>query len=71
MIGWFNRSTIMFALGATGFIHELIRGGAERPFLLALCGALMGLPFMLAADSRMRQEKGSEEEEVERWTHLP
>ena len=58
----------MFTLGATGFLHELIRGGAERPFLLALCGALMGLPFMLAADQRMRHDK---EDEVERWSHLP
>lgn len=59
----------MFALGATGFLHELLRGGAERPFLLALSGALMGLPFVLAADSRI--SRGSQQEEVERWTHLP
>lgn len=65
-----NRSTLMFVLGATGFLHELIVGGAERPFLLALSGALMGLPFVLAADSRLRQGK-EEEEGEERWTHLP
>ena len=72
----------MFALGATGFLHELIRGGAERPFLLALSGALMGLPFVLAADQRFgstrepREEAGSsrepeDSEEEERWSHLP
>jgi hypothetical protein len=40
----------MFGLGAIGFLHELLRDGAERPYFLALCGALMGLPFVLAAD---------------------
>jgi hypothetical protein len=45
----------MFALGAGGFLHELIVQQGERPFLLALCGALMGLPFVLAADRKDRQ----------------
>jgi hypothetical protein len=40
----------MFVLGATGFLHELLLTQAERPFVLALCGALMGLPFVIAAD---------------------
>ena len=70
MTGWFSRDTIMFALGATGFLHELILGGAERPFMLALCGALMGLPFVLAADSKLRQGR-TEREDGDRWSHLP
>jgi hypothetical protein len=40
----------MFCLGAVGFLHELLISNAERPFLLALSGALMGLPFVIAAD---------------------
>lgn len=64
-----HRGTIMFVLGATGFIHELVLGSAERPFLLTLCGALMGLPFVLAADGKMRQ--GKDEGEDDRWSHLP
>lgn len=59
----------MFVLGASGFLHELIRGGAERPFILALSGALMGLPFVLAADTKWGWRE--KEEEDERWTHLP
>lgn len=61
----------MFLLGATGFLHELLREGTERPFLLALSGALMGLPFVLAADGHVRRNREVEEEEEERWSHLP
>lgn len=62
----------MFTLGATGFLHELIRGGAERPFLLALSGALMGLPFVLAADQRFGSSRETDpDQEEERWSHLP
>jgi hypothetical protein len=60
----------MFTLGAIGFLHELLVSEAERPFLLALCGAMMGLPFVLSADSRIRQSDGIEEEDS-RWSHLP
>ena len=70
MVRLVNRSTIMFVLGAIGFLHELILGAAERPFLLALCGALMGLPFVLAADERVRQSREKESEDT-RWSHLP
>jgi hypothetical protein len=59
----------MFGLGAFGFLHELILGGAERPFLLALSGALMGLPFVLAADGKVRGP--DEPQEEDRWSHLP
>ena len=37
---------------AIGFLHELLSEHAERPFLLTLCGALMGLPFVLGYDSK-------------------
>jgi hypothetical protein len=59
----------MFAIGAAGFLHELVLRSAERPFLLALSGALMGLPFVLSADGRLRQ--GKDEEEDDPWSHLP
>jgi hypothetical protein len=63
----FNRSTIMFAAGLAGFLHELLLRSAERPYLLALCGALMGLPFVLKADEQI---KGSGKDD-DKWSHLP
>jgi hypothetical protein len=61
---------LMFVLGAGGFVHELLRDGPERPFILALCGALMGLPFVLAADNyRVRKANGHDDDD--RWSHLP
>lgn len=63
----------MFVLGATGFLHELFSNGAERPFILALSGALMGLPFVLAADKLVSPPptEDSADEKAERWSHLP
>ncbi len=66
----------MFAIGAGGFLHELVISQAERPFLLALCGALMGLPFVLQADGKMRQQSedrrtSDRDGEDDRWSHLP
>jgi hypothetical protein len=39
---------------------------AERPYLLALCGALMGLPFVLRADEKLGSGKDDD-----KWSHLP
>jgi hypothetical protein len=43
----------MFLLGATGFIHELVASGVERPMILTASLALMGLPFVLGADRKI------------------
>ncbi len=56
----FTRDALMFTIGAIGFFHELIVSQAERPFILALSGALMGLPFVLSADSKLRKEEDEE-----------
>ncbi len=55
-----NWQNIMRLLGAAGFLHELFLGsGPERPFMLSLCGVLMGLPFFINADQRAGREGGS------------
>jgi membrane-bound ClpP family serine protease len=47
------RDVLMFLLGATGFIHELVASGVERPMILTASLALMGLPFVLGADRKI------------------
>ena len=42
-----NRDLVMFTLGAGGFLHEIFWQKVERPSVLILCAALMGLPFVL------------------------
>jgi len=55
-----TRDSVLFTLGAGGFIHEVFFGGSmERPFLLALCGALMGLPLVLRAEEQARRNGDS------------
>lgn len=43
---------MLFAIGAIGFAHELLSDGPERPTILFLCGALMGLPAFIRKDEK-------------------
>lgn len=45
-----SRDLILFAVGLSGIVHETITSGAERPALLGLFGAMVGLPLFLRAD---------------------
>lgn len=67
-----THQSAMFVVGATGFLHDVFWHGTERPFMLALSGALMGLPFVLAADKVITRTTREEEKEdlAERWSHL-
>lgn len=57
----------MFALGAVGFLHEILVHGPERPFLLMGCLALMGFPLVLTGDGiRMKKNgKAADKEDPE------
>lgn len=37
------RDVVLFVLGAIAFVHELLSGSPERPYLLALSGVMMGV----------------------------
>ena len=72
----FNRSTISFAvnetLGVLIVLHEMVLTDGERLYFLVLAGALMGLPFVLAADQRIGSSREpNPEPEEDRWSHLP
>jgi hypothetical protein len=56
-----SRDTILFAAGLVGFTHEVVFGTvSERPTLLLVCAAMMGLPVFLRADEKRQddQERG-------------
>lgn len=48
------RDLILFFAGLGGVAHETLIGSADRPTLLLLFGAMMGLPIFLRADERRR-----------------
>ena len=48
-----TRDVVLFVAGLLGILHELlIHVGPERPYLLAVLAAMMGLPLFLRADER-------------------
>jgi hypothetical protein len=50
---WYSRITrdiILFTGGLLGVAHETLLGSAERPFLLAIFGGMMGMPVFLRRD---------------------
>lgn len=51
-----TRDALLFALGALGFLHELFftMGETERPFILTISAAMMGLPLILRAEDRLK-----------------
>ena len=52
-----TRDIILFFAGLAGVLHETVLRSAERPTLLILFAAMMGLPIVLNADQR-RNGKG-------------
>jgi len=57
------REVIMFTVGALAFLNEVFIGGQERPFIIAACLALMGLPFVLRGEETIRAVQQHQEEE--------
>lgn len=48
------RDVLLFFGGMAGFAHETVIQAGERPSLLILCAAMMGLPAFLRADEQRR-----------------
>lgn len=47
-----TRDTTLFVMGLLGVIHETLVGEADRPTLLLVFVAMMGLPAFLSADRK-------------------
>lgn len=58
------RDMALFVLGAIGFVHELISTGSERPQILILTAAMMGLPVIIRGDEKRQEAKPSENKET-------
>lgn len=46
------RDILMFLIGASGVAYEALVMKTERPTLLLLYGALMGLPYIMNRDEK-------------------
>ncbi len=54
----FPRDVILFTFGLLGIGYETLAQGAERPTLLLLFAAMVGLPVFLKGDEKAQQQKG-------------
>lgn len=49
-----SRDSIIFALGVAGIIYETTVGNGERPSLIVLFAACLGLPAFLHSDAQLK-----------------
>jgi hypothetical protein len=61
-----SRDTILFAVGLLGIAYETLVEGGDKPTLLVLFGAMVGLPAFLRTD-----EKAKAKAEAEAAAHPP
>ena len=52
------RSVALFTVGIGGVIYEIVVDHTERPTLLILLGAMVGLPAFLKTDEKRRSNGG-------------
>jgi hypothetical protein len=48
------RSAALFVVGLSAFVYEVISNQGERPTILILAAAMMGLPAFIGMDERRR-----------------
>jgi hypothetical protein len=46
------RSAVLFTAGLAGVLHETLWSASERPTLLIMFAAMLGLPLFLKADAK-------------------
>lgn len=55
------QKSVLFVVGLLGVAHETLIGESERPTLLLLFAAMVGLPAFLAKDEKDSKDKKDEE----------
>lgn len=58
-----TRDGILFFAGLLGVVHETLIAKTDRPTLLLLFAAMMGLPAFLNKDEKEQKKSGSANEE--------
>lgn len=58
--GAITRDSVLFAAGLIGVFYETVFDKADRPTLLLMFGAMMGLPAFLRTDD---QDKGKDDKD--------
>ena len=66
-----SRDTILFLVGLAGICYETLAQGGDRPTLLILFGAMVGLPAFLSSDKRDPEPKPDAKPAVEPPTPTP
>lgn len=61
----FSRDAVLFTAGLAGIAHETVVGNADRPTLLFVFAAMVGLPAFLRSDERTQDREPPEEDEPE------
>lgn len=58
--GWIKslRDLLIFIGGLFGFAHEVFYGTTDRPFLLILCGVMMGIPGLIRLEELRKLGNG-------------
>lgn len=51
------RDTVLFVVGLLGVAHETLIGKADRPTLLLLFAAMIGLPAFISKDKKEEDAK--------------
>jgi hypothetical protein len=49
-----SRDVVIFVIGIVGILHEIFLSVTDRPYLIILFGAMIGLPAFLRIDERGR-----------------
>lgn len=56
-----TRDAVIFAVGIGGIVHETVNDGGERPTLILLFAAMIGLPaFLWKDDKKLPEDKTKE-----------
>lgn len=58
-----TRDVLLFFGGLAGAAHETLASGAERPYLLVLFGAMMGIPAFLTSDREGKKAEKREDQD--------